>query len=532
MKKVWLYVGVAVIFLLLAASVASNVIVAKRLWEIDDVTEFDIAKFNSKRQERANQFLEAARQAKNDSEKAKILYLSALNYSNEKLPILSEYIDWQKQEIQTALNDNKAELAQEYLIALAGICDVNIASGSLADINSIPALKEKLSSAEKQIKDYREKQISAQREKITEFDGKIANVSTYDGAETLINELSELAVDSSLEDTKDAVIAKLVVRQSCLTKPNQPIMIPAINDETPWCAWLNNFIDRLKSADLPVEKKLEDIGAVADFIAAAKASGIDGVDRLITTLEEVARGIYITFWQERAERITSTSNPSVNDVSALLAENNDFNSNELKSCEEQIVKLNKCLVQAALNEFGDGLKTLKALENTVADETYMQMVGATQSQYIQLLIKLKALDAKHSGGFDTEISDVTQKTAYLGQLLSSYKNKLAISEIRKSEGQRLKFVAWAKNQLDCAKRLDDEGESVANEYLATRSNERAVNKYVEAWQTLMSVHPGDLQSADPAMYQKYSELKQLIENHWSPNNYQRNLVKYKRIFDF
>ena len=532
MKKVWLYVGVAVIFLLLAASVASNIIVAKRLLEIDDMTEFDIAKFNCKKQEKAEQYLNAARQAKKNPDKAKLLYFSALTYSSEKVPVLNEYIDWQTEEIKKALADNQAELAQEYLVALAGVCDVNIVSGSLTDIDSIPELKEKISSAEKLINDYKRKQIEAQNEKIENIKSQIAEISTYNQAEDLLNELSGLTVDSSLEDAKDAVSAKLILKQSYLTTPDQQIIIPAINDETPWCAWLKNFIVRLNS-NLPVAKKLEDIGTAADFMAAAKASGADGVDDLISQLEDASRVVYVEYWRERAERVTSISNPNVSDVSTLLAESNDFSSSELTSCEEQIIKLNKSLVQAALREFGDSRKTLKVLENTVANETYMQMVSTTQSQYIQLLMKLKALDAKHTGGFAAEISKVTQEIAGLGRELSAYKDKLVKSEILKNEAQRTRFVEWVRAQLDEAERLDGEGEAIARTWGATRGSDAAVNCYVSAWHTLMSIHPGDLQSVHPAMFVgRYSELKDRIEKHWTPNNYQRDRVQYKRIFDF
>ena len=160
------------------------------------------------------------------------------------------------------------------------------------------------------------------------------------------------------------------------------------------------------------------------------------------------------------------------------------------------------------------------------------MVGATQGQYIQFLLRLKTLDAKYANQFSAEISEATQKIADLGQLVNVYKNKLVIVDLNKNEAQRTRFVEWAKRQLQSARTLDEKGEAIASEWGRTRSNEAAVNKYVAAWQAVMSIYPGDLQAADPALFQTYSELKMQIENHWEPNNYQRGIVKYKRISDF
>ena len=112
------------------------------------------------------------------------------------------------------------------------------------------------------------------------------------------------------------------------------------------------------------------------------------------------------------------------------------------------------------------------------------------------------------------------------------KNKLIIADLNKNEAQRTRFVEWAKGQLERARTLDEEGEEIAKTWDKTRASEAAVNKYVAAWQALMSIHPGDLQAVHPALYQTYSELKMQIENHWEPNNYQREIVRYKRISDF
>lgn len=211
---------------------------------------------------------------------------------------------------------------------------------------------------------------------------------------------------------------------------------------------------------------------------------------------------------------------------------NTFNAEDQKDNEAQIIKLNQYITKAALKEFEDGLKNLKALEHSVADDTYVQMVGATQGQYIQMLLRLKALDAKFANQFSAEISAVTQKIAYLGQLTKAYKNELTVADIEKNEKQRKAFRDWALEQIKIAETLDAKAEKIAAGWITTRRNEKVVNLHVEAWQTIMSIHPGDLQAVDPALHTTVENVRKQIENHWEPNDYQRKRVKYKRIIDF
>ena len=506
--------------------------------EIDKTTK-TLAALKDERAQKAAMYLKAARASKTNSEIAQLLYISALTYSDEKSPLLAEYIDWQTELIKSALQADDTELAQERLIALANVCDANIALCSVNDIKSIQSLKDKLLFAEELIASHKKQRISDQQERLKGFAQRIDNLSTYEEADSLLNEFSALQTDVSLNGQKESLVAAIVLKQSCLTSPNHQLIIPAINDNTPWCPWLRNFIVRLKS-DLPVSQKLEDIGAATEFLQAAKESQTDGVAELMAELEKTSRGVYLAFWQERVDRVTSkaksnlsSTNPNLNDISTLILEYNDFKDNEQKANEKQFIELNKYLITATYKELADSLKILKSLENTVADETYMQMVGATQGQYIQLLIRLKTLDAKFAGKFSTEISKVTQEIASLGQLVNSYKNKLVVTDIKRSETQRSRFLEWARAQLDRAKELDNEGEKIADPVFVTRANDKAVEKYVSAWLTLMRIHSGDLQSADPALFHRYSELKQLIENHKSPTDHMRKQpVEYKRITDF
>jgi len=253
---------------------------------------------------------------------------------------------------------------------------------------------------------------------------------------------------------------------------------------------------------------------------------------LITEIEKTSRGVYLSYWKERVKHATAATIQNRDDIATLIGESNAFSQEEAKAYKKEMLKLHKFIVQATLEEIKDGLKNLKGIENTVSDETYMQMIAATQSQYMQLLLRIKALNTKFIGDFSKEIEDITQKIAHLGQLLNAYKNRLIVKDLRKNEAQRSRFVEWAKSQLDEAEWFDKKGEEIASDLWKTRSNPEAITNYRAAWNSVMHVHPGDLQFADPALFQRYNELKNRIEKHCPPSNVQRNNVTYKRISDF
>ena len=109
-----------------------------------DETGKILAELKSERGQKFAAYLKAARASKANPEIAQLLYVSALTYTDDKAPLLLEYIDWQISLIKGALESDNIETAQERLIALASICDANIALGSVKDMASIPMLKEKL----------------------------------------------------------------------------------------------------------------------------------------------------------------------------------------------------------------------------------------------------------------------------------------------------------------------------------------------------------------------------------------------------
>ena len=132
----------------------------------------------------------------------------------------------------------------------------------------------------------------------------------------------------------------------------------------------------------------------------------------------------------------------------------------------------------------------------------------------------------------TEIYDATQKIADLGEEINAYKNKLIVRDLSDKEKQRARFEKWARRQLNNAEQHDKKGEKLAGTLRYTRNSPVVVAEYRAAWHALMMIHSGDLHAAHPALHDRYLNLKNQIEKHWTPDNHQRSIVKHKRISDF
>lgn len=481
---------------------------------------------------KAEEYLEAARKQKNNQDVAKILYLSALAHSENKAAILNEFVDWQIQLIDQDMKKNNEEEAQDRLIDLAQVCDVTISNGSVADMVIIPAIKNKLSSADEAIKKISENKLKEQKKQLAVLEAQLNSIKSYKDAEDLLNTLSSTYFDPALEDQKETIIARIITKESCLTTPDQELIFPDINEDTPWNAWLDNFIERLRS-NSPTIKKFEDIGAAADFLDAASQCNVAGVAERLSLFSTVSRQINVTYWAEKIDEALKNENPDINEISSLLAESNDFTQNEYNTCLSRVISLNGYIAYKTNLDLEENVKQLRAIEQQIkSKEAYLQMIGMVQAQYFQFLLHLQGLNQKFPEQFSDGITQVSQTIDALDKLSSAYRNYVVVEGLQNDNSQRERFISWARSQLAWAKDYDEKGEGIANQWTRTRRNKEAVEYYKRAWNELMCIHPGDLQSADPALYQSYSELKTKIENHWKPSDDDLRNVKYKHVTDF
>lgn len=511
--------------------------ILKLLNEKTDKTSSAIAAVVKDSENKALTYLKAARKHKEQPEIALILYVNALSYSEEKTPVLTELLQWQGKLIEASLEQGDIATAKDRLEKMAEICDTHISSGSVSDMAQIPQLKKLLSKNSELIDRHIAAAVKKQEKVLERFQMQLAGINTYEAAEKLLKDVNSLAVDSSLNNAKDALAAAIVLKQSCLTTEEHPVMIPGVSASTPWKEWLANFAKRLNSSVLKTEDKIEDLGTVAEFLSEAKKMADSDVRQAVQNIEKAAQKLYSAYWQQKVDKALSSPNPSAKVIAALSAEAEDFPAGTQNSNADRMLKLNKFMIQLALKECMVSIKQLKELENALPADTCMQMVGTIQAQCSQLLMRIQAMNLKYRNKhFDSEISTATSLINNLNELQSSYRRSSAAKAIEeeheKRKTQTAQFVEWAKAQIKEAERAYNYGEEKASEWLQTTSSDEPQSWYKYAWETLVAIHPQDLYSAVPELKREFDGLKNKIENRRKPTDKDLKEVRYKRIADF
>lgn len=489
--------------------------------------------------EKRDAYLALARQNLDNPDVAQIIYASALAYSTEKSPILFEIIKWQRGLIEEDVNLNKEEQAQERFANLVRFCDEGINVGAIEDFKSISRIKEQLLSIDMLISESIENKIREQKKELSSYEDRIKEIKTFDQAEELLLTVTNMECDPSIEDLKRTIITNTLMKEACITTPNQELIIPEINDDTPWIAWINNFIVRLNSNAISVTKKMEDIGSASDFIAEAyNQSNIESISETLKRFENALKRVLLTYWEEQSDQIRHNETIDKEQIASLLADSSSFDrslfytQDEYRQFEQTVVELNRLLLMETRDNLNSNLTHLKKIQGHIPPDAYMQLIGMIQNQYLQFLFSLSEIDQKYPNQFNLIIDEVLEKVKSFDDLISSNRATLTKMALEDEKSKVDKFVEYAEGSIRRAQEYYDLGEKKAGELFATTKNEEAQRNYRYAWQTLIEIYPSDLQSANPALYQKYSELKDKIEKRFKPSDWMIQNVEYTQISDF
>ncbi|NLG15173.1 MAG: hypothetical protein GX561_13340 [Lentisphaerae bacterium] len=481
---------------------------------------------------KANDFLEAARKCA-DQEIKKLLYSSALAYSENKSPVLKEYIEWQGGLLTTEMEQGNLADAQKRFLDIVALCDANMINGSLADFESIQDIKSSLLAIDKRLADAKHVVYEKEREKVNVLSKQVAEIDSYANASLLLDRIENTFVPEEQEGEKERLISQLKLKMSYLTNPSDDIIVPSVSNETPWIQWGENFLRRLQSKDISLSRKLEDLGAASDFLQAAKQNQDTHIKQMMERLEVAIKDVYVAYWQERVDAETSKGDSaSPANISELLNEGMALADDIRTANMPRLQKLNKTIVMMSLAELDKNIKYIKSLESQFNEEVHLQMISVIQGQFLQLRIRLEGLNQEFPHGFDKEISLVTQKINAFQTLYSGFRDKQLAMDLSKNNRQRQQYLAWVKSQMDEAERLFKKGEKIADTWSKTTGSSEAQHEYYEAWKIISHIHPGDLQGADPALYLNYEKQKMQIENRREPSDKDLKSVTYKRLSDF
>ncbi len=502
----------------------------------------------------AEEYLAAAREAKNDQDMALDLYKAAILRSTNKSAILVEMTAWMKELINQDLKDKNAagrERAQERLAHLELVYETVVTSGSVSDIKGKADLRNQLDEVSKLVSDEEKAALAFQKTTLDSVREELKQVKTTAKAKELVNKLEAIDWDSSVEDDKDLLLAEIVAKQSCLTAPTEELIIPEINDSTPWVAWLDHFADRLK-ANIPVgrpleqkltdlEQRLEDLGNATAFLeeAAQRRKPGSAIDEKLKKVEEATRWLNVEHWQARVSKATTDDqqNSSQDEqarmatISALLMEGESFSTSDKVKCSDQIRELNRLVLEASLKEMKRDLSQLKELDGKVPESSYIQMLGARQSQYLQMLSRIQELNSRFPYQFIDEKNEVSSQVAELENLIDAKRQMPVLRVDNRLEEQKRRFRDWAEDQLSEARELYGQAEELAGEWFKTWDSDETQAKLKEAWDTMIIIYPYDLDTVSPSLKENYDKLKGEIESQRAPSEEERKNVRYRRIKD-
>lgn len=484
---------------------------------------------------RADEYLDAAKEEK-DPTIRQMLFLAAINASAEKMPVLDEFIKDQEEQIKAKLATGAPAFDEvwEKLNTLAGICDAAISRGSVQDIKSAQKVQERLVAIGNSIK---EAQRTPQVARLGEIREQLAQQQEDDGWRKCgdwITELEGASFNAELEDDKETLITEIRNKRACLTPYTEALEIPDVADDTAWQEWLTHFSDRLKAkGNETPEQALAEIDEAASFLEEAKkhAEANDIMEGIMST----AKICVALDWNNRARQFNDQEQDkkTLAAATALLAEAEAFSDSSLS----EIVSASKgmlydCIMEMAIKTCDGNAAALKdaGLENSLPSDVSLQLLSNALSQYTQLLHQLESGRANYPSYGKLRTNLVT-KINGLNDVISGKGTVAVVPDVQTD--LRANYRHYAEWNIDKAEGLYNEAEDIADDYFKTRANEECVWRYKAAWFKLMTIHPDELRSVDPALAERYTDLKAKIENAWS--DYKKHLSeaigKVKHIQD-
>ena len=428
----------------------------------------------SERSHKAEKYLEAARETKKNPEqenKTRLLYLATIYYSDEKSSLLEEYINWEEEIITKFLKKGNLEGAQDRYLAMLEACDQNMTNASVNDINNVASLNDKLKNVAKKIKNVQQNRDNEINQQLVAIEEDISNIATRQDVIQLREKLNTLNSDlPQYEEKKNDLDNRLLRIQTCMTSPTDPLMIPPVDSETPWQQWLDNFAARLKSDEISISQRLEDLRTATDFLQEAKqySKSNPNIEEYLKKVEEESKQLYVKDWKERCQKCLTNN---VNDLASLLTlqkESQLFLKDERKICSDEIVKLNKRIFNLMHEEMDDKVNKLRIQEYSINSDFYVQKLGLYLGEYRQIFsswleLKLEFPEKKFDEEFD-DYNELGEKVQNNIKMTEYYIDKI---NFKKSIGnlQLLSDELYAKKDELDKNILKNEISSLQSQYV-------------------------------------------------------------------
>lgn len=389
-------------------------------------------------------YLEAARKTKEDPQqisKTQILYLAAVTHSESKAAILKEYIGWQGGLIEQALKNDQIQEAQDRLRDLGRVCDQHMSSATLKDMDEIQTLMDMIKGLNDQFLAWFPKRLDVIANRINE-----GNVS-YQDLESLLSEIEKFQLGEATEPKRKQVARQLMMKLSCLTAVNQPLVVPPIGDDTPWNEWLLHFVERLNSSEISLEQKFNEIVRASDFITAARRKSDPTLSEALSNIEMASRNVHLKIWENRVAEELNKESKDLDTLASLLEESQSFSPQEQSDYQSSIIQLNRLVLQTTSNRLFNEYDRINSIRDQVSQESYLMMIVSIQTQYQQLFLRVNELEGKYPQEFTELMDSVASNIGNLEDFTKYIKSDLQKTALRSSITENIEQLNRIKEQL-------------------------------------------------------------------------------------
>ena len=498
--------------------------------------------FSNERQLKAQVFFKAARKAIAEAageDRIRLLYLIAIENNPNKTDGLKEYFIWQKTLFQNDLKENKFNDAEARIAALKETLGSVLPTGVLEDVLAENTFLADLKTMEKVLKEIRTPIEDKQKSLLDSIDSSVKGLQTLAEGDDLKKELNELgkSILPKFSERIEAFIAIVNARmeaiQACTTNPGNELILPSMEYKEYWTRWLENFNNRLKDDSVSVQKRLEDLMSTSEFLVTARKNADEKTMSVINKIESEAKLLSVKYWQERARKLVEnkTSSQNLKNVEAaeLINEADKFSNEEKNRINNDLVSVNRLILDSAVKELEDNLDNLKLVKDNFSSAEDLQLAMSIQGQCLQMALRCAEMNKKFDKVFELQAKKIADMNKCTKSLVHEFQNYLVVNDMQRQELQRDSYLKWARETIDQANSIY---KSCEDTKWTTWSNADIQEKLRNAWNTLKRIHPDDLNMVNPVEFKQYQEIKEKIEVQYKPSNSEKRDFKFIRFSEF
>lgn len=457
-------------------------------------------------------YLSAAGNPDCNPEQRETLYKAAIAQAKDKLPILTDYIDWQHSIIRS---NSDLDSADAGFVKLVQFCDSCMQQGSVSDIQGTPDLKNKLIEIDRELTERAGARELEDLAALRSLQNEVQCLQTSVECEDVLKKAEKLRLPAEAEREKEDLLTEVHNRLACVTQPTETLVLPIVTENNAGTLqkWVAHFLERM-NADTDIlsdEQKLQDMKEVAPVVLSLEEKGIN-----CQPIHLIAEDLTEREWQRQARSVLNdlekqSKEARLLSVSEIISSCALLRENRTPQTRSLMAELTKELLQATKEKLDSTLPTLTSEQTNqeLSKELHIQLISSTQAQYAQLLLQLK----EQKKDFPTldfgEMAQEVETTIHnLGKEIQCYKNDLMQEAIQQERDKNRIYREWAKQHIEAA---ESAYRDAKNEESVFSQPQRVKENFKKAWGELRGIHPGDLQSVDPELSLRYAKIKKDVD---------------------